>query len=350
MKRITALIAAALSLTQAGAATLTLNDGSVLSGELVKIADGKVHFETAFAGVIEIDQSLVAELSSDAAVSLRTSDGEVFRGPVRSAGDGRIEVTSGSGTAATELTQVVSGWSVGERDPEIVAAEQAAEELRRKWAYNLAFDITGSDGNTSNFGMGLQFNAVLEGPQDRLRFYGIYRYQEDNDVRSKDEQIGGVRYTNFFTEKLGWFVRQELERDTFEGVDFRSTSAAGLTYRFFNEPRMSLEGSAGVSYRYEDYTDSALGSEDFPGLDFGLVYMWQFADWGRLNSALSYQPSFDDFGEYLLEHESSVDMPLGNSDFWVLRLGMSNKYNSEPGPGREDLDTTYFIRLLLSWE
>lgn len=350
LKRITLVALAVVAGAMLNAATLELADGSRLHGELIKIEGGKVTFRTAFAGDLEIPQEQVANLQSDAVVNVRTRTGEVFQGSVVSDGQGTLQIRSAAGTGTARIDNVVSGWGAGQRDPEIVAMEAELEQLRRKWRYSLGFDLTGSDGNTNNFGVGLRFNALLEGPNDRLRFYGSYLYQQDNNIRSKDEQIVGVRYTNFFTSHIGWFVRQELERDTFEGVDFRSTSAAGLTYRFINEERMSLEGSAGFSYRYEDYSTPGLDAEGFPGLDLGLEFAWQFADWGRLNSSLSYIPSIEDFSEYLIEHESSIDMPLGQSDFWVLRLGVNNKFNSEPGPGRKDLDTTYFIRLLLTWD
>lgn len=331
------------------AASLVVRDGSRLEGDLVKIDGGKVYFRTAFAGVLEVAQDQVVSISSDAPVSLRTANGEVFTGPVAPAEAGRVAVRSAAGAATASISAVTSAWGAGERDPQAVAAEAAAKAQQRAWAYSLGFDLTGSDGNSRTFAIGLRFTATLEGPQDRLGFYGSYLYQKDNGVRSKDEQIAGVRYTNFFSDKMGWFVRQELERDSFEGIDFRSTSAVGLTYRFINEERMTLEGSAGLSYRYEDYKDPALNGDGFPGLDFGLAYMWQFADWGKLNTTLNYLPSFDDFGEYLIDHESSVDVPLGRADFWVLRFGLGNKYNSQPAAGRKDLDTTYFVRLLLNW-
>ena len=166
-----------------------------------------------------------------------------------------------------------------------------------------------------------------------------------------------MKYTNFFSDRMGWFIREELERDTFEGIDFRSTTAGGLTYKFITEDRLSLEGSGGISYRYESYRDldpddeiPAPEDDGFPGLDLGLDLGWQFADWGELSTSLAYLPSFDDFGDFLLIHESGVNIPLDTADNWILRIGLSHKYNSEPGPGLEELDTTYFTRLILSWK
>jgi hypothetical protein len=41
-----------------------------------------------------------------------------------------------------------------------------------------------------------------------------------------------------------------------------------------------------------------------------------------------------------------MDMPIGNSN-WKLRLGIKNDYKSQPAEGREELDTTYYSRLML---
>lgn len=334
----------------ANGATLVLTDGSRLEGKLEKIHDGTVHFTTGFAGTLEIEQGLVAGLESDEAVMLRTATGEVFRGPVRVEESGAVVVDSTAGTVRTGLDTVVAGWKEGDRDPEAVARETELESQVRKWSYRAGVDISGEDGNSEDFATSIQAEAKLEGPHDRLVLYGSYKYKETDSVSSEDEQIGGAKYTNFFTERWGWFMREEIERDVFEGIDFRSTTAGGLVYKFIDQERLYLEGSAGLSYRFEDYTDPALDSEDFPGLDFGLDLSWQFADWGRLVSSVDYIPSIDDFGDYLINHESGVDIPLGTADNWFMRFGLSNEFNSNPEAGREKLDTSYFARLILTWD
>lgn len=331
------------------AATLTLNDGSRLEGTLQKIHEGTVYFETGFAGLLEIPQAKVSGLESDGVVNLRTEGGEVFRGSVADE-NGRLAIASAAGTVETGVAEVVSAWQPGGVDPLVAAREAALASQIRRWTYTAGVDISGSSGNTDESSFAVSGQAKLEGPTDRLLLYGNYAYEEANGVRSKDEQKGGITYTNFFSEKMGWYVREELERDTFEGVDFRSTTGAGLSYRFIEEERLSLEGNAGVSYRYESYVDPGLESDGFPGLDFGLNLNWQFADWGRLVSSVSYLPSVDDFGDYLLSHESGINIPLGASDFWVMRFGIKNDYNSSPGPGRDSLDTSYFARLMLTWD
>ncbi len=332
------------------AATLSLTDGSVIKGDLEKVHDGKVYFKTGFAGVLEIPQAQIAGLNSETPVVIHTESGEVFQGSVVTAPNGAMTVSSSGGSVKTNISTVKSAWKPDGRDPIVLAREAEMEGKMRKWAYTAGVDISGSDGNSENFGSALHFEAKLEGPEDRLLMYGSYKYKETSGIRSEDEQKGGIKYTNFFSEKWGWFVREEIERDSFEGIDFRSTTAAGVTRRWIDEKRQSLETSAGFSYRFEGYSDPLASDEGFAGLDLALDYMWQFADWGKLVTHLSFLPSIEDFGDHLIEHESGVDIPLGTSDAWVLRFGLSNQYNSNPNGGREKMDTTYFTRLILNWE
>jgi len=337
----------------ASGAELVLKDGSRLNGELIKIHDGKVHYQTQFAGILIIDQALVSNISSDAEVFLKTSDGQVFKGAVAESDSGML-ITSNRGSIQADVDEVVSAWPTGKRDPVIVSREQELESQVRKWTYEAGVDISSSDGNTDKFTSGIRAKAVLAGPNDELILEGSYKYAEQNGVRSEDEQMAAMRYTNYFTSKLGWFVRSSLERDKFELVEFRSTTAAGLSYRWIKEKDMSLETTAGLSYRYESYFPTVATpnptSESFPGLDFGLKFRWNFAKWGVLNTNLGFLPSVDDFGDYLVDHETSVDIPLKVSDKWKLRIGISNQYNSSPDLGREELDTSYFMRLIMNWD
>lgn len=337
-----------LGLNALGAATtLELSNGSRLIGELDRIHDGKVHLVTDFAGTLEIPLAKVVRIESDRELFLRSAGGEVASGTVTSPEPGVAEVTSARGKVRLPVSSLASGWRPDGRDPIVVAEEKAFNDRLRKWNVLVGANLTGRRGNTDTTSNAINFRAAMEGPSDRLDFYGSYAYAKTNNVRSEDEIILGIRYTGYLSEKFGWFVRTEGERDPFESIQFRSTSAAGLTYRWVNEPRMELETSAGFSYRYEDYTTG--GTNDFPGLDFGLRFGWQFAEWARLSTRMSYVPSIDDFGDYLLKQDSGVDMPLGLSQRWSLRIGLSHEYNSSPQPGRKDLDTTYYLRLQMNW-
>ena len=122
----------------------------------------------------------------------------------------------------------------------------------------------------------------------------------------------------------------------------------GLNYRAFHSPEHSLELRSGLGYRHESFNDGT--TEQSPTLDFGLAHDWQFASWGRMTNNLTYTPAINDFGDYLITHDSGIDIPLGFSDHWQLRFGLQNDYKSLPAEGRENLDTSYYSRIQLNWQ
>ncbi len=194
--------------------------------------------------------------------------------------------------------------------------------------------------------MGIGASAVLESNKDRLGFYLSVDKAEDNDNTTADEIKGGIDYSSFFTDTLSWYARGELEKDDIELLDLRSTTAFGIGKHVIREENQNLEIRGGLAYRFENFQD---GSEvESPGLDLALIHSKNFG-WGSLNNLLTYNPSFEDFGNFRVYHESSLDLPVGTGEFWKLRIGVSNDYNSEPLPGLKEMDTTYFTRLLLSW-
>lgn len=338
-------------------------DGSVLKGKIVKIYDGKVLFKTAFAGEITLPQDQVASFTTDTPVAVRTESGDVAQGPVRATGS-QLQVTTASGTMTTNVGAVKATWPAGEKDPAVAANEAVLQNQLRQWAYEASLDISGKAGNTEKSGMSARVQATLEGPRDRLRMYSSFDYANDGDDTTSRELIGGFSYTNFFTEKWGWYVREELEKDEFEGIDLRSVTAFGGNYRFLNEERLKFEARTGLSYRYESYriiwADNpdttpvedryTPDSEGYLGLDFGFDAYWRFADWGEMKSLWTYTPAFEDFGRFIIQQDTSVNIPLAKSNQWKLGLGVSNTYNSEPEGNKENLDTTYFTRLILNWK
>jgi len=146
---------------------------------------------------------------------------------------------------------------------------------------------------------------------------------------------------------MTWYARIGLKKDELAGLNFSSIAAAGVGYHIIKKEDQFLIFRGGLSYRYEDYEFG--GDVDSPGIDLAILHEKEFT-FGTLFNQLSFNPNFDDFGDYRLYHESSLEMPLGNSDFWKMRIGISNDYNSEPSPGKKKMDTTYFTRLILTWD
>ncbi len=331
--------------SQAVADIINTRDGSVVNGNILSIDGGIIQIETAYAGTIEVKQSEVTTFSSDDTIHLSTSGGNTFVGTVTGSTD-TIQINSEGGTFETQVGQVSAAWQPGEDSPEERAMKAEVAANQRKWKFDANVDISGKSGNSDRSAMGIGASAVLESKQDRLGFYISIDQAEENDNTTADEIKGGIDYSSFFSETFSWYARSELEKDDIELLDLRSTTAFGIGKHVIREEDQKLEFRAGLAYRFENFQD---GSEvESPGLDLALIHSKAFG-WGTLNNLVTYNPSFEDFGNFRVYHESSLDLPVGTGEFWKLRMGISNDYNSEPLPGLKEMDTTYFTRLILSW-
>ena len=214
--------------------------------------------------------------------------------------------------------------------------------------YTLGADLTGKSGNSDEMTTNMRADARMVTKLDELRFYGSYqRAQQDGDDTS-DETIAGASYSAYMYDPWGWYVRAELEKDKFEDIDLRTTVASGLSWRPVHTDDRTLRFWVGLGYRHESF-DNDVESNGAMTVDSGVSHHWQMKPWLTLDNSLTYAPAIEHFGNYLINHDTALVMPVGASR-WSLSVGVQNDYNSDPAPDRDKLDTTYYTRALMRFE
>ena len=330
----------------AAADRIDLHDGSVIHGTLLYAEDGRFLVETTFAGKISIDQAKVRSFVTDQEINVGLTSGSALLGRVESGAEGVMIVGAAGRVPATPGT-VALVWRAGADSPEVRRLKEAAEKARRKWAYEAAVAVTGRTGVSEKFGANLGFKATLASDSDKLVFALAAERAQDNGVDTADRQFGSVDYSAHFTEHSLWYARTSLEKDRLKNLDLRSTTAFGVGRKLIKREHQDLEVRLGLSYLYETYADNT--KFDSPGADVAVLHMYQFGT-AKMSNALTYTPAFEDFGNYRVKHESTLEMPL-TASHWKLRVGLSNDYQSVPPAGvAEKLDTTYFTSLILNWQ
>lgn len=340
-------LAVALIASSARADVVITKNGARIVGQVTKVEDGKIFVTTDFAGDIVVKQSEVTGLTTEAPINVRLASGTTLQGTVSSGAEG-IVIAGADGQLSTQVDKVASTWATGTEDPQVVKmrAELAAKD--RKWAYEVAADVNGKSGNKSQLGTQVSARATLKTAEDTLQFYTAYNRQETDNLKAADQFNSGVDYANNFSGRNSWYVRDEIGFDRVKDIELYNVAAAGLGYDFIKEAKRVLTGRAGLSFRYEGYKSPFTTDIKSVGLDFGLNHEWEIND-SKIVNRLSYVPAFEDFGSFVVKHESYYEMPLTNPK-WKLRIGISNDYNSQPGLGVEKLDTAYFTRLVLNWK
>ncbi|HVS54091.1 MAG TPA: DUF481 domain-containing protein [Opitutaceae bacterium] len=335
-----ALTLGALVAAPAFADTIETKNGARLVGKIVRIEGGAIAIDTDYAGTLAVKQSEVTAIATDAPLAVRLASGTRIDGKISTASTGELQVVGADGTITTSVAKVAASWAAGGKDPDVAA-------LERHWAYEAGVDATGKTGNKEQLGTAVSLRATLKTPQDTLQFYTAYDRQVVDGTKAADQFKAGVDYQNNFAGHVSWYVRDEGGFDRVKDIDLYNIAAAGFGYDLIKQPKHTLTTRAGLSFRYEGYKNPATPTVKSAGLDFGLAHEFTFEN-SKLVNRLSYVPSFEDFSNYRINHESFYEVPLA-APAWKLRLGVSNDYNSQPGKGVEKLDTAYFTRLVLSW-
>jgi small nuclear ribonucleoprotein (snRNP)-like protein len=322
-------------------------NGARLIGKVLAVDGSVVTLSTDYAGTIKVKQSDVVNISTEAPLNVRLASGTVLKGTVTGSGAGAIAIAGPDGSINTTVDKVAATWAPDATDPAILA-------LTRAWTYEAAVDVTGKTGNSEQLGTQFSFRATMTDPTDKLQFYTAYNRQVSDHVKSADAFDAGVDYQANISPKTLWYVRDEAGFDRLKLIEFSNLAAAGLGYHVINRPTIqTLDIRAGLAHRYESYkTDPKSGtradSVNSAGLDFGLEHHYQFATASLVNR-LSIDPAFENFSNFLVKHESYLELPISDP-LWKVRIGVSNDYNSKPPKNTERLDTTYFTRLVLNWK
>ena len=328
--------------------TVETKDGARLVGKITGITENTIALETVYAGSLRIKKAEVVGFSTEDPLVIRLASGTTMSGKVTHSGGSRMEIAGSDGVLTTEMPKIAASWALEGEDSAVIKMRDELEDKRRKWSYEVGLDITGKSGNSEESGTAARMRATLAGPDDSLGLYLSYDQAEKNGGKTSNEIIAGATYDSFFKEKLGWFVRSEIESDEFEDVDIRVTVAGGLSYRFINQEKHTLGMRAGFGYRFEGLENG--NNIEAPSLDLGLKHFYQFNKFGRVTTVIKFIPSVEDFSDFRLSQDTGFEFPLGAGGSWKLRMGISNFFNNNPAPGREELDTTYYSRLIFSWD
>lgn len=335
---ISLLLLSAVFAAPAVADTVEIKNGARIVGKITKIDAGTIAIDTDFAGALQIKQSEVTSITTDAPIAVRLASGTRFDGQITGGTNGAIQIAGADGTISTTVEKVAASWTAGAVDPAV----------DRHWTYEASVDIAGKTGNSEQIGSAAELRAVLKTTQDTLQFYTSYNRQVAAGVKAADQLKAGVDYQNNFAGRYSWYARDEGGFDRVKDIDLYNIAAAGLGLDLVKQPKRTTTARFGLSFRYEGYANPLTPDLKSAGLDVGLNNDLDFGH-SKLVTRLAYVPAFEDFGNYRVTHESYYQIPLLNPA-WKLRLGLSNDYNSQPPLGVEKLDTAYFTRLVLNWQ
>jgi putative salt-induced outer membrane protein YdiY len=184
----------------------------------------------------------------------------------------------------------------------------------------------------------------------------------DGEMETTTENFQGrIRYDRYVLDDASVFLLVTGRHDRFQGLAFRLNLDPGFKYLFVNRPKTQLWAEAGYDFQYDTRTSEGRNVLD----DMGVVierldkhetdhsarlflgFKHAFNDVAALSNGIEYLQSFVHSDQYRFNYDV-----LFTAKVWgdlALGVGFNARYDNQPLPDKEKLDTTSTLSLVYSF-
>lgn len=201
------------------------------------------------------------------------------------------------------------------------------------WKGNVDLGAEFSTGNTDTLGIAGGVSLVRDGLKWRHKLTGLAEYQETDDVKTKDRYFASYDINYNITPRLYAVGLFSWEHDTFAGFDNRFIESIGIGYRLVRKPRFELDVEGGIAYRQTDYI--------FTGWEDDILGRGALdARWTISEGTLFAERVEVYFGGSNTTIQSLTSLTTRIMGSLSGRVSFDYRYQSDPGAGRKNTDTT----------
>jgi putative salt-induced outer membrane protein YdiY len=339
-KFLQAVFCAALSLAASSICTagvLLLNNGDHISGELIIINDGELHWQSELMGEIIAPQSTVIGIDARDLFEVELDERRQLTGcQLQLRGDRQQLLNCKQGIVE------ISSWKG-------VAKVSARPLIKRdiwKSSGDVAAAVRDSAGNTEQQGVALDLKTELRRADKRHTVTATYQTQTDRDVKTQDNLALNYQYDLFVSDK--WFLRGTVgwERDYFKDLKRRSLLGGGVGYQFFDTELMRLSVEGGLAYVAEQYLSE--NDRNAMALRLGTDFSARVSSFGlqffHRNTILQL---FDQNDDWRLQSETGFRLPIFGRLSAQAKLKLD--YANIPADEAKSLDRTWVFGVNYGW-
>jgi putative salt-induced outer membrane protein YdiY len=312
--------------TSAASDEIKLKNGDRLTGTVKSMAGGKVTFETAHSGTLQIAWGEIASLTTDGKHKVRMVTGEEVEGKL-SGQEGKLKVASEGAAQPVEVE-----W----------AKVSHLNKPPTAWKGSIGVSAKATDGNTHTVsGLGtVDLSRTTE--MDEFLIRAIYRYAERSGDIYERNAYGLAKYSHKLWEALYAFASVELLSDEFKDLKLQTIVSVGLGYEVLKESWIDFAVEAGLAYVDNNFDeleedDGHAGGRASARLRVDLPFGFVFKD------VFTIYPNFEESQDFQIRNEATLTNSLGGG--WSIIGGVITEYDREPAPGNRRHDDTYYVGL-----
>lgn len=322
-----------LSITpQLSADEILLKNGDRISGETIRMENGKLTVKTGYADKISIDWDQVLLLTADMPLYVVFLDGTARKTQALFFREGLADEMVGEGETPLEKIDAAQ-----------VKRLSTKPGPRIQVTARLDAGLSNQRGNTDTDAYNIIAEFIARAEKHRLFFGGNFSSQKAGGENTAENWRALGEYDYFIRQKWFLYANTLFENNRFADLNLRSTLSAGGGYQAFESDALNLSISFGPSYVKEDFI--VAGDSEFSAGQWILHYDQLF---------------FDNLFE--LFHSNLATISIKDADNWNIRTrqglrfylykGLATTfqynydYNNAPSPAAETKWDSKFLILL----
>ena len=331
------ILSVALFCHLADAGVLLLDNGDRVSGELIVIADGQLHWQSDLAGEIVVQQVNVVGIDARDLFEIELdARRQLSQCQLQMRGDQQQLLNCKEGIAQLNTWKLVR---------KVSARPLIQHDV---WNNTGSIDVAAKDsaGNTDEQDLDLNFKMSARRQSQRHTILGKYEEQRQKDIKTQDDRKFEYQYDYFVSDK--WFLNSiaSLERNVFQDLSSRKLIGGGVGYQFFDTEFIQLQVDAGLGYIQEIYSSDtdrhALAFRESTDFNYKLNKLGL-----RFFHRHTLTQLFDQAGDWRIDSETGLKMPV------VGRLNAQAKlrfnYTHIPADDADALDRVWLFGVNYDW-
>ncbi len=311
----------------ASGATIHLEDGSIVIGSIISLADGEdLVVDTEHMDEVVVEWASVTQVDSTEVVDVELFDGRRYAGKLRR--DGADIEISGESVVRVAADDIYWIEEYNETFWEGFSAET-----------DLGMNIVRGNNQVTQVSVGAGIGYDGQDFETNLRATTIVNEQIDATDTRRSTLTGS--YTHKYSDGWQAIASLQFEADEQQDLDGRTLLVGAIGKRVYNQRNHRLELFAGMAINSERFS-GVPRSESLEGLLGTRYRMRSYAD---IDATLSVLPNLEETDRVRVQFDAAMSLDVYKDlDF---KITVYDRYDSQPPVGNENND--YGVTLGLSW-
>lgn len=236
--------------------------------------------------------------------------------------------------------------------PPVVIPDAAAGLLQpppppppKIWSGGAEAGVNGATGNSELFNMRAGFNATRKVAGNVFVSDFLYTFTRTNGTTTQQQALFNARDEVLFAG-TPWsaFGSTNVEYDELKAYRFLVGVYGGVGYTVIDDELHTWRLRAGVGAVRRIGRDGA-ASDWVPEALLGTDYTWRIDDRQSLVGTVDYYPRIDNWEQFRVRARVAYQIILDKATGTTLRLGVQDRYDSNPGGTAKRNDLNYYATL-----